>query len=410
MGNWQFFLQKVGDKNWSRVETLQPEIPNGRYYIAAWGAHRPHEIIDVKISATPTQETSHLRQTRSHSCQLDGDGFGILAHKLRLTPGIWKLQCCGDILSELMGEDWQVTLTLSVDWQFEPIVLSASSHRPALPQAEDDLETLRSRLDQDADQMLEEIVTEFFPTVVNQQQPFPNSLTSEKEMTSQGKEIEHQYSLQLDQDSFIAQTNKPIIISGQITTEKQPPHPKLRLKIVLRDPRTGEIVAQLFPRLREEPFPRTFCYSLSVPPRCDSHVLQGEISLCEGTIHNNGKVFASGPFTVSTNWENLQPALTDARHDLSDPPAPLSPLSAKDTQRLQSSFPRWEGIFPPQLSRKGKKKKATPPTLPKLPNATATKPKKEYVWSKPGEDRETPMSWDLIEELVVISKEKTEEK
>ncbi len=401
MGNWEFFIQKVGDQYWSQLETSQPKFPNGRYSIATRAAHRANEVIEVKISTYPTKESLEKTPQKHHACQLDRDGFGILAHKIRLTPGIWEIQCHGDLLSELMGENWQITLTLSVDWRIEPIIFD--SPRDQTTTIDEDLKALRSRLDQNIDTILQELVTELFPTLPPSH-PDP--------ITSQTENEESEYSLQLDEDILIAQTNKPIIVSGQITTQKQPPHPKLRLKIILRDPRTGEIAAQLFPRLPNQPFPLIFCYSLSLPASCDSYLLQGEIFLCEISNEHKGKIFAHQPFTVNANWETLEPLLREARTNLkvSHPPAPLSPLSPNDSRLLPPVAPRSRGVFPPKLSQKRNQKRDTPPRLPKLPNATATKPK-EYVWSKPEEDNETATSlqWELVEELVIVSTDKTEE-
>ena len=394
MENWEFFLQKVGTENWLKVDSPQPEFPQGRYFIAVCAAHRPQELIEVDISTRNNLRTRERIRQRQYTCQLDEAGFAILGAEIELTPGVWEIQCRGDLLSALMGENWQITLSLRVTLSFEKAATHFPSPRETPPvQPEKELTQLRSRLLDDADQMLQEIVDDLFPSFT----PSPEWETSA---------TNHSYRLHLDEEILVVQTAKPIIISGEITTQQQPPHPQLRLYIALRDPRTGDIVAELSPRLRNEPFPRTFCYSLTVPAQCESYLLEGELTLCDGTPQAEKQVFDHQSFTVSANWEKLEPIIVGAmsQSDFSHPPAPLSPLSGD--LPLSSKSPKEQGIFPPKLSKAPKRK--TPPILPNLPHTTSHSteipPPKEYVWSKP----ESPEEWELIPELVIIATDETE--
>jgi len=417
MENWEFFLQKVGEENWLSIDSPQPEFPNGRYVIAARAAHRPKEWIEVDISTRNNLRTRERVHKHQHACQLDETGFAILVAEIELTPGLWEIQCRGDILSALMGKDWQVTLLLRVTLGLEKAAAHfqpAATPTLALPanvaetDPEEDLSQLRSRLINDADQVFQEVIDDLFPRVTPSLHLDPLASTSD-------------YSLHLDEEILIAQTTKPIIVSGQITTQQQPPHPQLRLNISLRDPRTGDTVAELSPRLREQNFPLTFCYSLSVPSACESYLLEGEVTLCEDRPRKAGKTFASEGFTVSAKWENLQPFLIGAitTATVSHPPAPLSPLNPQQPQGTASYPSRWQGVFPPKLSTQSRKKKKTPPVLPNLPNTIGsksklTKPKKpkekEYVWSKPSpqNDASPTAQWELIPEIVIIPRDETE--
>ncbi|MDR9402199.1 MAG: hypothetical protein RI580_02050 [Halothece sp. Uz-M2-17] len=402
MENWEFFLQKVGTENWLRIDSPQPEFPNGRYTIAARAAHRPQEWIEVELNLRNGEKIY------KQSCQLDQSGFAILIPELELTPGVWDLYCRGDILSELMGKYWEITLPLRMTLNLEQGTVHFPSQNggtlaklpdPPEENPEEDLSQLRSRLLDDADHILEEIVDDLFPT-------FTPSLDNQSSPSD--------YSLHLDEEILLAETSKPIILSGEITTQQQPPHPPLRLHISLRDPRTGETVAKLSPRLRDQSFPLTFCYSLSVPSPCDSYLLEGEIILSEATSDPESQIFAHQPFTVSANWEKLEPLVVGAISEagLSHPPAPLSPLSYSNFEPSQSSSSRSQGVFPPKLSKTRKK---TPPTLPNLPNTVTRSAKptegmtaKEYVWSKPETEISPLAQWELIPELVILGSDETE--
>lgn len=404
MENWEFFLQKVGTENWLKVESSQPEFPNGRYVIAAQARHRPQQWSEVELRSASGERICQ------HSCQLDETGFAILVPEVELTPGVWDLQCRGDILSELMGAVWEITLSLRITLNLE----QAAVHFPSQPEEtfatashwqevnpEAELTELRSRLLEDADQILEDIVEDLFLTV-------PPSRDEQAAPSN--------YTLHLDEEILVAETAKPIIISGEITTEQEPPHPQLCLQISLRDPRTGETVAELSPRLRNQPFPLTFCYSLSVPSPCDSYLLEGEILLGEGTPSRNQTILARQCFTVSASWEKLEPLIVGAISEATvfHAPAPLSTLYSPNDQASPPASSRWQGIFPPKLSTK--RKKTSPPTLPNLPNtisnpAPGSEETTEYVWSKP-ETPDTEMSplqeWELIPELVILAKDETE--
>ena len=386
MENWEFFLQKVGEENWLKVETTAPEFPTGRYVIAARASHHAQESIEVEV-----REQNTKTRTQLNSCQLDPEGFGILVREIELMPGVWEIQCRSDLLSELMGEGWEITLPLRITLNLERAQLRLKEEE----NSGEDLKQLRSRLIDDADQILQEVVTELFP-------PSSTFPTYSQEKTSD-------YALQIDQDTLITQTNKPIILSGKISTQKQPPHPKLRLHLTLRDPRTGNLVAELFPRLRDQPFPLTFCYSLTVPSPCDSYLLQGEITLLEINPEKPEAILDSQPFTVSANWEKLQPFLVGAitTATISHPPAPLSPLSSDQGELANYSCQRWRGVIPPKIKKKGHNKRKSPPTLPKLPHSKEKKPK-EYVWSKPDQDTETASEWELLPELAIISTDETQ--
>lgn len=371
MENWEFFLQKIGEDHWQKLEPTQPDVPSGRYVIAARAQHRSHEVMEVVVKTRPTRSAIAKQTKKQHSCRLDDEGFGILVREIELTPGIWEIHCQCDLLSELMGEDWGVTLSLTVTLQLEKAALKLREEIEET-EAEDELEQLRSRLIADADQVLEEVINDLFADF----EPPPQLANTE--------EANCDYSLQLDQDIFVAETNKPIILSGQVISHDQHSQENLRLKITLRDPRTGETVAQLSPYLPQSSFPLTFCYSLTVASNCHSYLLEGEIILCLGETSDNSPIFARQSFAVTANWEKLQPLLVSAITTAitSHPPAPLSPLSVNEGIFSSRFSQHKQGVFPPQLAVKGEKRKTTAPTLPKLHNQPQTEPK-EYVWSKP---------------------------
>lgn len=399
METWEFFLQKIGEERWLQLDATQPELPTGRYTIAARGQHCPHEVIEAEVSTRQTPEAIARERQCQQFCQLDEQGFSILVPEIELTPGIWEIQCRADLLDALLGQDWAITLSLRVTLDLEsasldfPTSLATKANTEEEFSSEEDLEELRSRLMADADRMLEDVVTDLFPSF--QSLPEDNS-----EYASPA------YSVALDQDQLTANLNKPIIISGQVIAHQAAPHPQLRLIITLRDPQTGDVIAKLSPRLPDSPFPLTFCYSLTISAGCNSYLLEGEVTLSDDSLQADSPVFSHQLFTVTAQWKKLQSLLTVTSQTTSHSPAPLLPLSVESSW-LTRAFQKSQGIFPPRLSSTPSyRKKKTPPTLPIIPRKPPQPPPQEYMWSKP--EASSGSEWELIPELVIISTDETQ--
>ena len=383
MANWEFFLQTIGETQWLRLDSTQPELPSGCYRFAARAPHHAKEVIEVEIKTRQTQDSITRSQTHKHACQLDANGFGIVVEEIELTPGYWEMQCRKELINALTEPDWEIQLSPRVTLPLH----KATAALAVIPKGElatteeEPLENLRSRLVNDADEILEELVSDVFSRV---EAKLPAETNSELSP----------YSLRLDEESFSAALDKPILISGAITSAENAPSREFRLNIILRDPRTATVVAQLSPRIFASSFPFPFCCSLSLRHPCHTYLLQGEVTLTEVP---SSQVLAYQTLTVTANWEQLEPLLVNS-------PALLSSSEA--------SYQSWRGIFPPRLTAKKRGNQKKSPQLPNLPNTIVREkphqPKKEYVWSKPddtvAEDSPT-LQWELIPELVITSEE-----
>lgn len=257
---------------------------------------------------------------------------------------------------------------------------------------EESLENLRSRLVNDADEILEELVSDIFSSVEAKLPPATNPETSP-------------YSLHLEEDVLSVSLNKPILISGEVTSEHASASRELRLEIILRDPKTGTVVAQLSPRVFASSFPFPFCCSLTLSQPCNTYLLQGEITLIDATEKTSSGILAYQTFTVTANWKQLEPLVATAitSPQIFHPPAPLSPSSDQDSTR-------WQGILPPKLTSR---KRKMSPQLPNLPNTVVRekkrKPKQEDVCLEENDtvaEYSQTLQWELIPELVITSEEK----
>lgn len=162
MANWEFFLQTKGEENWLRLTSTQPDIPSGYYRIVARAPHHAHELIEVQIKTRQKQETLTRTQKQQHSCQLDQDGFGVLADEIELIPGFWEIQCRRELMNAFTQPDWENKLCPRVTLQLEKA--ARKGELATLPK-EENIEKLRSRLIQNADQILEEVVSDVFSDI-----------------------------------------------------------------------------------------------------------------------------------------------------------------------------------------------------------------------------------------------------
>ena len=401
MANWEFFLQTIGEENWFRLNSSQPDIPSGRYCLFARAPHHAHELIEVEVKTRQNRETLTRTPKFQHFCQLDENGFGMLVEEIQLKPGFWEIECRRELSQALTEPDWEIKLAPRVTLHLEKAAIQLKAEKTgelAATSQEESLESLRSRVLNHTDQMLEEVIEEVFSD-------FPSHLLPK------GNSEQTQYSINLDQESFTAPLNKPIIISGKISSHSPSPPAELHLDIVLRDPRTGEIVTKLSPPIFPSSFPFPFCYSVTLAKPCNTYLLQGEITLTDTSEKNSPQVLAEQTFSVTATWEKLESliASTITSPTIFHPPAPLSPLPEKTSSFTKK---KWQGVLPPRLVSKKENKKTISPTLPNLPNTIVKdkkpKPKKEYVWSKPNnqaEQEHETLEWEIIPELVITSED-----
>ena len=113
MEDWQFLLQKEGDRCWLPVKMPLLEIEEGKYRILASG-DRANEDLEIHLAhqAYPQDKSPRCYQKRFR--RTNPAGLVVIIPLTYLTPGLWKLSCGGDLLSELVGKPWQKSLNLEV--------------------------------------------------------------------------------------------------------------------------------------------------------------------------------------------------------------------------------------------------------------------------------------------------------
>lgn len=119
---WEFLIQKEGDRSWLPLESPSVEILEGKYRIVARSS-RSNTATEVRVTHYATEAMPPVRRVRKRSSQTNPEGLIVILPFTRLQPGLWELHCTGDVMSEMMGENWQYAMQLEVlseaveDWE-----------------------------------------------------------------------------------------------------------------------------------------------------------------------------------------------------------------------------------------------------------------------------------------------------
>jgi hypothetical protein len=352
MSDWEFLLQKEGDRSWLPLESLVVEILEGRYRLMARST-RQSETVEVRVIHQPEDLSSFALPTPQHhvqqwQSQTNAEGLILLLPFSYLQPGLWEFSCRGDLMADLLGQGWGYKLQLDVlisdaegcgEWSPEDEQnWSLTEHRlpepelhtslaalvipeqSALPSAIDvpDLDWTTLPFDnldvagQDG-QVIESCASAsdssaLVPDRLVDLETLVDQISDQtlKPGTSEGVEV----SLVLYQETFIVGTDHSIVLSGHIElalpVDDQPPTPlpNLEMGIYLRDPQTNHLLQAMTMVLPSQCPPIAFHHVVLVPQETSSHLLLGELVLYDRQTDTNLRI-ASQSFSVATQLEAI---------------------------------------------------------------------------------------------------------
>jgi hypothetical protein len=113
MEQWQFLIQKQGERAWQPLESQKAQIIEGQYRIVA-SSLRANADVEVRVihqspSEIPPRRRIHKRLRRTNS-----EGLTAVIPFTYFAPGIWEIRCSGDLMSDMFGTSWQHNLHLQV--------------------------------------------------------------------------------------------------------------------------------------------------------------------------------------------------------------------------------------------------------------------------------------------------------
>ncbi|NEP11302.1 MAG: hypothetical protein F6K14_14045 [Symploca sp. SIO2C1] len=113
MEYWEFLIQKEGDRTWKPVKSPKIEIEPGRYRVVAHSNLKNAEV-EISVIHQSVEEVPPRRRYQKRSRRTSPEGLMVVIPFTQLKSGIWELRCCGDIMSEFLGDSWQESIQLQV--------------------------------------------------------------------------------------------------------------------------------------------------------------------------------------------------------------------------------------------------------------------------------------------------------
>ncbi len=113
MGYWEFLLQKKGERSWLPLKKQQLEVEAGYYRMVAHTS-RAKTDVEVRLSYLDSREFPAKRRSQKRLRSTNSEGLMVIMPFTLLKPGLWEVRCCGDILSDFIGESWQEMVQLQV--------------------------------------------------------------------------------------------------------------------------------------------------------------------------------------------------------------------------------------------------------------------------------------------------------
>ena len=128
MENWEFLLQRKGDKSWLPLESPTVEILEGQYRIASRSEELANELVGIAISYRPLADVRHQPIQQKVIKRISHDGLLIVMPYTSFTPGIWQIDCVpAESSSEGAANPWRKTVKFDViqvsvefgsEWQY----------------------------------------------------------------------------------------------------------------------------------------------------------------------------------------------------------------------------------------------------------------------------------------------------
>ncbi len=437
MENWEFLLQRKGDKSWLPLESSSVEIVEGQYRLAARSAAANAQV-GIAIDYRPIADVRHQPLQQKIVKRISHDGLMIVMPYTNFVAGLWRIECTGtepDAANVLTN--WKKTVEFDViqvssefgsEWQYndfqeegedleESAELTPSLHTNALGIALTEPAPLNysSPILDIAEQRSTELVQSMFdefalfddengeenetyeikgePQVseIDKGQPFP--LTEQNQQSSlvafdSSTSSQPRILLQLQQPQYIVDENNTFTVAGEAYTSGE-------IEVILKHPQTLEVILNTryaiappvidqdqlssitINSINRDRLAATgvipFTYQVSVPPPSEVQVLIGEVR-----IHPQQNFEQYGELFV------MQQMIA-----VSYPASRVLPELIKEAQKYESQensqavqesssssiAPQSEQVFPQSDSTKNTVAKPKPLNLLSLPPLPSKKPK-----------------------------------
>jgi hypothetical protein len=327
MENWQFLIQKQGERSWRPLESPHKEIIEGRYRVVARSNFASKDV-EVRITHNSSLEIPPKRRIQKRSRRINSEGLVAVIPFTYLKPGIWELSCSGDLMSDFLGKPWQHSVQLQVLPKVAVQEVKPAEGTRELGDKEelsvfaDELPKQQAIIEQPispvwlkgetAEQILQNLIELALP-------PSELSLEDDKTVEDSPAGIAPPLVLKLQEEIYIACWGETLTINGYVEQKKAPLDPNQRvyggeIRLELRSPQGSEIIRRVRQSLPEKLIPFNIRCSVEIPADCESKLILGEISLY-GILTMDGNVvlLANQSFTITADVTELL-AMSGASH------------------------------------------------------------------------------------------------
>lgn len=104
MENWEFLLQRKGDKSWLPLESPTVEILEGQYRLAARSAIA-NALVGIAIAYRPLADVRHQPFQQKIAKRISHDGLLIVMPYTNFVPGLWQIDCLATESDTESGQD-----------------------------------------------------------------------------------------------------------------------------------------------------------------------------------------------------------------------------------------------------------------------------------------------------------------
>jgi hypothetical protein len=346
MKNWQFLIQKQGDHTWRTLDSPNLNIWAGNYRVLARSSLRNTDV-DVRVTHISIDEISPKRRVLKRSRRTNSEGLMAVIPFTHFKPGIWELQCSGDVMSDMLGKSWQHTLIIQV---------SPPEISPTLPTRL--LEESNLALEADTEvsivinhgtpvwfkgETTEQILQNLLDLALPKDEPLLDEETIENAPTLPPPLA---LNLSLDQDTYIARWGDNFIIHGDVEVNEienldderfsMDGLCQLRLEIALRSPLESRIIQQIPQPLTNQVLPFSFSTLINIPLNCESKLLLANINLY-GALTDVGEVIllANHTFTITADVSELLALQTSQSHSRESLPASNPSVKPKPSVEIR---------------------------------------------------------------------------
>ncbi|MEC4895774.1 MAG: hypothetical protein SAL07_22115, partial [Oscillatoria sp. PMC 1051.18] len=113
MEYWEFLLQKQGERTWQKIYKPSLEIEEGKYRVVSHSSRNNCDV-EIRVTHLDTEAVPPKRRISKRSRRTNSQGLMVVIPYTYLKPGVWEFRCCGDIMSDLLGETWQEIVKLDI--------------------------------------------------------------------------------------------------------------------------------------------------------------------------------------------------------------------------------------------------------------------------------------------------------